>query len=254
MNNTNNNHDTRVALITGAARRIGAVIAKNLHQRGMDILIHCHRSTEEGQSLVNELNKQRSDSAVLLSTDLCNPDAVRRLAADAHAWKGSVHLLVNNASSFYSTPLGQATDNDWEQLVHSNLRAPYLLVNNLYNTLKENRGCVINLVDIYAEKPLLGHSLYCMAKAGLAMMTQALAHELGPEVRINGVAPGPILWPEYGQQNNQAIIDSTALKRHGNPEDIAAAVAFLALDAPFVTGQILAVDGGRSLLFESAGS
>ena len=161
-----------------------------------------------------------------------------------------MNLLVNNASSFYPTPLEEATDADWDALMHSNLRAPYLLCQALSPSLRKHRGAIINIVDVYAEKPLEKHTLYCMAKAGLAMMTRSLARELGPDIRVNGVSPGPILWPEAGQMNQEAITASTALKRCGEPADIAGAVAWLARDAGFVTGQILAVDGGRSLAFQ----
>ncbi|WP_111655779.1 pteridine reductase [Isoalcanivorax indicus] len=240
----------KVALITGAARRIGADIARTLHKRGMNVIIHCRRSAEDADALAAELNRLQPDSARVLRANLNEPDAVRALARDALAQWGGVDVLVNNASSFYPTPLERATDDDWDALMHSNVRAPYLLVQALAPSLRKHRGSVVNLVDVYAEKPLADHSLYCMAKAALASMTRSLAREMGPEVRINGVSPGPILWPEGGQDNQQDILAATALGRCGSPRDIAGAVAWLALDAPFVTGQILAVDGGRSLAFQ----
>ena len=159
---------------------------------------------------------------------------------------------MNNASSFYPTPIDQADDADWEKLIHSNLRAPFILSQQLTPALRQQHGCIINIVDVYAEKPLQTHTLYCMAKAGLAMMTKSLARELGPEIRVNGVSPGPILWPEAGQMNQQAIQDATALKRSGEPDDIADTVYWLATAAPFITGQILAVDGGRSLALQGS--
>ncbi|MBZ2190090.1 pteridine reductase [Alcanivorax sp. JB21] len=239
----------KVALITGAARRIGAEIARTLHKRGMNIIIHCRRSTVEADELAQELNRLQPDSARVLVANLNEPDAVRHLAREALAQWGGIDVLVNNASSFYPTPLAQASDDDWDALMHSNLRAPFLLIQALEDTLRKHGGSVVNLIDVYAEKPLAQHSLYCMAKAGLASLTRSMARELGPDVRINGVSPGPILWPEGGQGNQADILDATALGRCGQPEDIAGAVAWLALDAPYVTGQILAVDGGRSLSF-----
>ncbi|ERP91875.1 dehydrogenase/reductase [Alcanivorax sp. MD8A] len=239
-----------VALITGSARRIGAEITRTLHQQGMRVIIHYRNSDTQANTLANQLNSIRPDSARVLQADLDKPDEVRRLGGDALAAFGQVNLLVNNASSFYPTPLEEATDADWDALMHSNLRAPYLLCQALSPSLRKHRGAIINIVDVYAEKPLEKHTLYCMAKAGLAMMTRSLARELGPDIRVNGVSPGPILWPEAGQMNQEAITASTALKRCGEPADIAGAVAWLARDAGFVTGQILAVDGGRSLAFQ----
>ncbi|KAF0810618.1 dehydrogenase/reductase [Alcanivorax sp. S71-1-4] len=240
----------KVALITGAARRIGAEITRTLHQHGFHVIIHCRRSTTDAADLAVELNRLRPDSARVLSANLNDPAAVRELGAAAQSQWGHVDVLVNNASSFYPTPLDSATDDDWDALLHSNLRAPFILIQTLAETLRAQRGAVVNLIDVYAEKPLAGHSLYCIAKAGLATLTRSLARELGPHVRINGISPGPILWPEAGQGNQQDILDATALGRCGTPADIAGAVAWLALDAPYVTGQILAVDGGRSLAFQ----
>lgn len=238
---------TRVALITGAARRLGKATALALHQRGLNILLHYRRSETDARALADEMNALRPDSVQLLKADLDDPDAVRALACEALAPWGRVDVLVNNASSFYATPLETASDDDWVNLVHSNLRAPFILMQSLAATLREHHGSVVNLIDVYAQKPLFEHSLYCAAKAGLASLTLSMARELAPNVRVNGVAPGPILWPEQGQDNQSDIIAATALKRTGQPDDIAGAVTWLALDAPFVTGQILAVDGGRSL-------
>ncbi|MBQ0755309.1 MAG: pteridine reductase [Gammaproteobacteria bacterium] len=247
-------NDTPVALITGAARRIGKAITETLHQRGMNVVIHYRHSDEDANQLAAALNQVRADSARTLQADLDEPDAVRALAADALAQWQRLDVLVNNASSFYATPIAQANDEDWTRLMHSNLRAPLLLTQALAPALGEQRGSIVNLIDVYAQKPLFEHSLYCMAKAALASLTISSARELGPNVRVNGVAPGPIMWPEptspeQGQMNQQDIVAATALKRTGEPSDIANAVTWLALDAPFVTGQVVAVDGGRSLSF-----
>lgn len=237
-----------IALVTGSARRIGARIVRALHARDCRVVIHYRNSEAEARALAAELNATRVDSATCLQADLSDPAAVRRLAAEARACFGGLDLLVNNASSFYPTPLADATDHDWDELVHGNLRAPFLLSQALADELaRSGRGAIVNLVDVYAEKPLADHPLYCMAKAGLAMMTKSLARDLGPSVRVNGVSPGPILWPEQGGADQDAVLKASALKRAGDPDDIAGAVTWLALDAPYVTGQILAVDGGRSL-------
>ena len=238
-----------VALVTGGARRIGARIVRTLHARGCRVLIHYRHSEADAHALAGQLNALRPDSTALLRADLTDPDAVRGLAEQARARFGRLDLLVNNASSFYPTPVADADDDDWDALMHSNLRAPFLLSQQLAGDLEAAGGAIVNIVDVYAEKPLAGHPLYCMAKAGLAMMTKSLARELGPAVRVNGVSPGAILWPEQGQENQQDILDATALGRAGDPDDIAATVAWLALEAPYITGQILAVDGGRSLSF-----
>ncbi len=239
---------SKVVLITGAARRIGADIARAFHARDFDVLIHYRHSADDARGLADELNAQRAGSVELLQAELTNPDQVRRLADEALACRGRLDVLVNNASSFYPTPFGETDDEDWDQLLGSNLRAPFILTQALAPALTETKGAIVNLVDVYAEKPLWQHSLYCIAKAGLASLTRSSARELGPAVRVNGVAPGPILWPEQEQgMDMQAITDATALKRSGEPDDVAGAVVWLALDAPFVTGQILAVDGGRGL-------
>ncbi|TMW15350.1 pteridine reductase [Alloalcanivorax gelatiniphagus] len=237
-----------MALVTGGARRIGAAIVRALHARGCRVVIHYRDSQTEALALAAELNADRPDSAACLRADLSDPVAVRRLASEARQCFGGLDLLINNASSFYPTPLAEATDQDWDALIHSNLRAPFLLSQALADDLaRSGQGAILNLVDVYADKPLADHPLYCMAKAGLVMMTKSLARDLGPAVRVNGVAPGPILWPEQGGADQDAVLKASALKRAGDPQDIAGAVTWLALDAPYVTGQILAVDGGRSL-------
>lgn len=251
-------NDIPVALITGAARRIGKAITTALHERGMNVIIHYRNSSDHALQLAATLNDIRANSAITLHADLDEPHAVRALANNALKQWQRLDVLVNNASSFYPTPLANnntaTNDDDWTRLMHSNLRAPLLLTQALSPALAEQRGSIVNLIDVYAQKPLFEHSLYCMAKAALASLTISAARELGPNIRVNGVAPGPIMWPEIqgeqaGQMNQQDIVAATALKRTGEPTDIASAVTWLALDAPFVTGQIIAVDGGRSLSF-----
>ncbi len=237
------------ALITGAARRIGACIARQLHAAGYDLLLHYRHSAAEAEQLRDELDSIRPDSCRCLQADLEQMEQVTRLANEVKA-SGALKLLVNNASSFYPTPIGSVSQQDWDALINSNLRAPFFLSQALYPLLKEARGSVINLVDVHAERGLTGYPVYSIAKAGLKMMTLSLARELAPEVRVNGIAPGPILWPEaeaaLSDEARQAVLDKTLLARTGRPDDIAAALLYLA-HAEFVTGQVLAVDGGRSL-------
>jgi pteridine reductase len=237
------------ALITGAARRIGACIARHLHQAGYDLILHYRHSATDAVQLAEELNATRPGSCSSLQADLAEMAEVERLAAEVQAI-GGLNLLVNNASSFYPTPVGQVSQQDWDALINSNLRAPFFLTQALTPLLKETKGCVINLVDVHAERGLTGYPVYSIAKAGLKMMTLSLARELAPEVRVNGIAPGPILWPEaeasLSEEARQAVLDKTLLARTGRPEDIAGAVLYLS-QAGYVTGQVLAVDGGRSL-------
>jgi pteridine reductase len=237
------------ALITGAARRIGACIARHLHQAGYDLILHYRHSATDAVQLAEELNATRPGSCSSLQADLAEMAEVERLAAEVQA-TGGLNLLVNNASSFYPTPVGQVSQQDWDALINSNLRAPFFLTQALTPLLKKTQGCVINLVDVHAERGLTGYPVYSIAKAGLKMMTLSLARELAPEVRVNGIAPGPILWPEaeasLSEDARQAVLDKTLLARTGRPEDIAGAVLYLS-QAGYVTGQVLAVDGGRSL-------
>lgn len=236
-------------LVTGAARRIGAAIARELHNRGARVLIHYHHAAEAARRLVDELNAQRPDSADCHGADLRESAQLEMLAdAAQHRW-GRLDGLVHNASTFYPTPVGATTAAQWDDLMGTNLRAPYFLTQTLAPALRAGRGAVVNLVDIHAERPLKDHPVYSAAKAGLTMMTRALARELAPEVRVNAVAPGAILWPErpMSTQARERIVEQVALKRSGTPADIARTVAFLLFDAPYVTGQVLAVDGGRSL-------
>ncbi|MDX5299028.1 MAG: pteridine reductase [Gammaproteobacteria bacterium] len=243
--------DTPVALITGAARRLGAATARALHERGYRVLLHCRQHPAEAAALAHALNRVRAQSAQVVQADLANRDEVRALAHTAtHHW-GRLDVLVNNASAFRPTPIDSSTDQDWDELLHTNLRAPYLLIQGCLPALRAQRGSIVNLIDVYAQRPLPNHPLYCASKAGLAMLTQALARDLAPEIRVNGVSPGAILWPEgdtpIDPVYQQSILAKTPLARTGTPDDIARAVCWLACDAPFVTGQILAIDGGRSL-------
>ena len=242
----------RVALVTGAAQRIGAAIARELHRAGCRVLVHYRSSATAAQLLVRELNTVRPDSCVAVQADLCQPGEVRELAAKAAALAPGLDLLVNNASAFYATPLGSVGDAEWNELFDANLKGAFFLSQALAPALARRQGAIVNIVDIHADIPLPQHPVYTMAKAGLAMMTRALAVELGPSVRVNGIAPGAILWPEQpnavlGAAHAEALLAQTALKRMGTPEDIAGATRFLGLEAPYVTGQILAVDGGRNL-------
>ncbi len=239
----------KTALITGAAARIGASIAEALHHKGCDVLLHYNSNREGADRLAKRLNTQRDRSAHLAQADLSSPAGVDSLAAKVQSTFERLDILVNNASRFYPTAIGETLAWQWEDLLNSNLRGPYFLVQALLDELKTAGGSVVNIVDVHAERPMSGHDVYCISKAGIAMMTKALAKELGPVVRVNGVSPGAILWPdsEPGAAVKQSILGRTALGRLGDPTDIASAVAYLALDAPYVTGQILAVDGGRSL-------
>ena len=239
----------RTALVTGAARRVGAVIVRALHGAGANVLIHCHRSLAAGRTLAAELEVARPDSAAVIACDLLDAAALPVLVEQARERFGALHLLVNNASSFYPTPLGGITLADWDDLLGTNLRAPLLLAQAAAPELRRTHGAVLNIVDIHGLRPLRDHTVYSVAKAGLIMLTRALARELAPQVRVNAIAPGPVLWPDapMPEERKEKIIDKTPLHRHGSPDDIARAVLFFASDAPFVTGQILAVDGGRSI-------
>jgi pteridine reductase len=239
----------RWALVTGAARRIGAAIAQCLHAAGANVAIHYFSSADEATALAERLNKDRSGSAMLVGGDLRSTPDLQSLVDTVVAETSRLDILVNNASSFYPTPLGQIAEADWDELMSSNLKAPLFLSQAALPHLKAARGVIINIVDIHAQRPLRDHPVYGAAKAGLAMLTRSLAKDLGPDIRVNGVAPGAILWPESGlpEKVRKNIVEKIALKREGTPEDIATAVLFLVRDAPYVTGQILAVDGGRSV-------
>jgi pteridine reductase len=242
--------DGRWALVTGAAKRIGAVIASTLHEAGANVAIHYNRSATDADRLAAELNRRRPSSAFTVSADMRDIPAVERMAAQVlERTGGRLDVLVNNASNFYPTPLGSVTLEQWDDLLGSNLKAPLFLSQAMLPALRAARGVIVNIVDVHAQRPLRDHPVYGPAKAGLAMLTRSLAKDLGPDVRVNGVSPGAILWPDEGMSDalRAAIIKQTALKRSGTPEDIAAAVLFLVRDAPYVTGQIIAVDGGRSV-------
>lgn len=238
----------RVVLITGAARRIGAAIARHLHGAGARIVVHHHRSAEEASALVAELNAARADSALALSADLLELDALPLLVEQARARWGRLDVLVNNASTFYPTPIGTITPAQWLDLMGTNLRAPLFLSQAAAPALTAARGLIINITDIHGLKPLRHHPVYSAAKAGLILLTQSLARELAPQVRVNAIAPGPVMFPAQGLAAGVEadILERTLLKRRGAPEDIAQAALFFAAHAPYVTGQMLAVDGGRS--------
>jgi pteridine reductase len=239
----------RAVLITGAARRIGAALARGFHAHGADVCIHCHKSIGEAESLRDELNGKRARSAVVVSADLLDLAALPGIVAAAVKAFGRLDALINNASSFYPTPLGSVSPQQWDDLMGTNLRAPFFFAQAAAAELRKSKGAIVNMIDIHGQRPLPRHPVYSAAKAGLAMMTRALARELGPEVRVNGIAPGPILWPEAGMdaQLQNEIVAKTLLKRSGSPEDVVRAALFFVKDAPYVTGQILAVDGGRSV-------
>lgn len=238
----------KTVLITGAARRIGAAVARDLHQRGMDVVIHYHRSTNEARALAQDLNSQRPESASLVQADLNDAAAASQVIDAAVGFFGRLDVLINNASSFYPTPAREASLQQWDELFNTNLKAPFFLAQSAYTHLCATSGCIINITDIYAQRPLKGYPLYSTAKAGLVMLTMALAREFGPEVRVNAVSPGSILWPEHmGEATKDKILSRTVMKRGGEPKDIAEALNYLINNAPYTTGQVLVLDGGRSL-------
>lgn len=238
-----------VVLVTGAARRVGATIARTLHAAGYDLALHCRRSRAELDALIAELELARPRGTLALEAELAETVRLPALVDATLARFGRLDGLVNNASSFYPTPLGAITPAQWDELFAANARAPLFLAQAAAPHLAARRGAIVNLIDIHAERPLARHTVYCMAKAALAMATRTLALELAPDVRVNGVAPGAVLWPEAGKPaaERQALIARTPLARVGAPADVAAAVLWLLRDATFVTGQIVRVDGGRSL-------
>ncbi len=238
-----------VALITGSARRIGAAIARRLHAEGFDLALHYRGSAADMHALVAELDAMRPGSVLAVQADLSEFDRLPELVAQAVGRFGRLDALVNNASSFKTTPIGPTTPQQWDELFASNARAPFFLAQVAAPHLKATRGAIVNLVDIYAERPLAGHTVYCMAKAALLMATKSLALELAPDVRVNAVAPGAILWAEneISEAKQQAMLARTPLARTGTPEEIAEAVRWLLRDATYVTGQVIRVDGGRTL-------
>lgn len=243
----------QVALITGSARRIGAEIARVLHQAGMNVVLHFHTSRAEAEALCGELNADRADSAVVLQADLMDIAGLSTVIATAAAIWGCLDILVNNASCFNRTPVGQVDESAWDALLTCNLKAPYFLAQAAIPYLSKNQGAIVNIADIHGERPMQDYSVYCISKAGLLMLTKALAKELGANVRVNAVSPGGgVAWPEgenaVSDEVMQTIIARTALKKVGAPSDVAKAVLFLIRDAGYVTGQVLVVDGGRSLM------
>ena len=243
------NQENKVALVTGAARRLGAVMARHLHRAGFQVVLHYRRSEAEAAALCAELNEARPDSCVRVCADLVMPEAGLQLVNAALAAFGRLDVLVNNASQFYKTAVGNTTPQAFDDLMTANVKAPYFIAQAASAALKASKGSVINIIDIHGQRPLRDYAVYSMSKAALWMMTQALAKELAPEVRVNGVAPGAVAWPEgenaLSSDVKDKIMSETLLKRHGSAEDIASAVVYLAASAPYVTGQVLVVDGGR---------
>jgi pteridine reductase len=239
-----------VVLVTGAARRIGAAIARTLHAAGYDLALHCRRSRSELDALIDALERARPRSTLALQAELAEVERLPALIDTAVQRFGRLDGLVNNASAFHPTPLGTITAAQWDELFAANARAPLFLAQAAAPHLTASRGAIVNLIDVYAERPLAQHTVYGMAKAALAMATRALALELAPAVRVNGIAPGAILWPEAGKPpaEQEALIARTPLQRMGTPEDVAATALWLLRDAAFVTGEIIRVDGGRTLL------
>jgi pteridine reductase len=239
----------KAALITGAARRVGATIARSLHGAGANVILHFRSSAEAAQAIVAELNDARAHSAVALEADLLDPGQLVALPQAAQSAFGSLDILINNASTFYPTPVGDITEIDWNDLIGTNLKAPLFLAQAAASALRLSNGLIVNIADIHGIRPLSRHPVYSIAKAGVIMLTKSLARELAPAVRVNAIAPGPVMWPEDGMDGalQKKIIERTALKRSGSADDVARAVLFFASEAPYVTGQILAVDGGRSV-------
>jgi len=237
----------KVVLITGGAHRIGAQLVRHLHSAGMNIVLHYRSSEKAAHRLQNELHAQRPESVVLVRGDLTNIGVLSNLVYETTEAFGRLDVLINNASVFYPTPIGEATEKEWDDLMSTNLKAPFFLSQAAYPALKKSSGCIVNIADIYGDRPLKNYPIYSTAKAGLIMLTQSLARELGPDVRVNAIAPGVILWPENDMDDmtKQRLINSTPLKRSGEPDDIARTVSFLVGDAGFITGQVIAVDGGR---------
>jgi len=236
-------------LITGSARRLGAAIARRLHGAGADLAIHYRSSSTDADALVAELNALRPGSAVALQADLLDLGSLPGLVTQVTGTYGRLDILVNNASTFYPTPVGEITAAQFDDLVGTNFRAPLFLAQAAAPQLRLHEGLILNMVDIHGSRPLKRHPVYSAAKAGLIMLTRSLARELAPQVRVNAIAPGPVMWPEGGLDPDlkKKILERTALRRPGSPEDIARAALFFAAEAPYVTGQVLAIDGGRSL-------
>ncbi len=241
----------KIVLITGGAKRVGASICRLLHANGANLMIHYRSSVNEARALQAELNLQRPNSVAIIQGDLLNLSVLPSLVQETIKHFGKLDVLINNASSYYPTEIGDIQEEQWQDLMGSNLKAPLFLSQAAAVELRKQQGCIINITDMHVERPKKGYIVYSVAKAGLVTLTKSLAHELSPEVRVNAVAPGPVMWPEdnpqFDELYRQRVISQTLLKRIGEPNDIAKAVKFLIQDAPFITGQIIAVDGGRSL-------
>ncbi|GGW76301.1 pteridine reductase [Alteromonas halophila] len=237
-----------VALVTGSAKRIGKTLITRLHAQGYAVIVHYHHSADAADTLVTSLNDTRSGSATALQADLSDPQAVKRLGQDALRCFGRLDVLINNASAFYPTPLNEASPDDWHSLMGSNVQGAYFLTQAVAGALNKTEGVIINMVDMHIDRPLPEHSLYCMAKSALASLTRSLATELAPDVRVNGIGPGAILWPErdMDEDDRQAMLAGIPLNRLGSPDDIADTALFL-IKARYITGQIIYVDGGRSI-------
>jgi len=239
----------KVVLITGAARRVGATIARTMHAAGANVVLHYRNSGQAAESLALELETARNGSATTLKANLLNMDELAPLVDAALRRFGRLDVLVNNASSFYPTPVGEITAAQWDDLIGTNVKAPLFLSQAAAPALRKTSGLILNLVDIHGARPLKRFPVYCTAKAALAMLTHSLARELAPHVRVNGIAPGPVMWPEDPPDPalQEKIISQTLLQRQGSPQDVARTALFFATEAPYITGQILAVDGGRSV-------
>jgi len=239
----------KIVLITGAARRIGAEIAKTFHAVGYGVVLHCRDSKEAADKLMASLNAERENSAWVLQADLQSVEAIRHMVSGAVEKNGRLDVLVNNASSFYETSVETTDEAQWNDLMGSNLKAPFFVSQAAYSALKKTQGSIVNIVDIYAKKALSSYPVYSTAKSGLYALTKSLAKELAPDIRVNGVSPGAILWPEKQSiEKSEEVLKKIPLQCQGKPSDIAKAVLFLARDASYITGQVLAVDGGKSLV------
>jgi pteridine reductase len=241
----------KAVLVTGGAKRIGAAICRRLHAAGAQVAVHYRSSRQEAQALCDELNELRSGSAAIFQADLLDLDALPPLVNEIVDKFGRLDALINNASSFYATPLAEVDEQKWDDLLGTNLRAPLFLAQAAAAELRRRHGAIVNIADIHAERPMFGYLLYSVAKAGLVALTRALAQEMAPQVRVNAIAPGVIIWPENAawldEDQRRRIVAHTLLKREGGPDDVARTVQFLLNDSPYITGQIIAVDGGRSI-------
>ncbi|MEE9552057.1 MAG: pteridine reductase [Gammaproteobacteria bacterium] len=240
--------DNKTILITGAAKRIGAAIARGLHDAEVNIIIHYNTSSDAAKELAEELNGKRPDSACTICADLLDINSHDALISQAFSFKERLDVLINNASVFYETPIEDISETQWDAMMGINLKAPMLLAKHAAPYLAKNNGCIINLADIYAEYPLKNYPIYSISKAGLVMLTKSLAKEFGPEIRVNAISPGAILWPEtMSNDTKEAILERTVLKHQGDVEDIVNAIKYLIKNAGYITGQVLTIDGGRTL-------